>query len=58
MTREIRTDRGKLIGKFDEQTSSFIIKDGNKVTKIIIPPEGLKLIYTPGDGITEEVYIS
>ena len=57
MERDVRTPRGKLIGKFDEKTSVLSIKDGNKVTQIIIPPEGLKLSYTPGDGITEDVYI-
>ena len=57
MERDIRTPRGKLIGKFDERTSILSIKDGNKVTQIIIPPDGLKLSFTPGDGITEDIYI-
>jgi len=57
MTREIRTPRGKLIGKFVERTSVLSIKDGNKITQIAIPPDGLKLSFTPGDGITEEIYI-
>ena len=56
--KEIRTSRGKLIGKLDERTSIFSIKDGSKVTQIVIPSDGLKLIYTPGDGVAEEVYIS
>ena len=57
MTREIRTPRGKLIDKFDERTSVLSIKDGNKMTQIAIPPDGLKLSFSPGDGITEDVYI-
>ena len=57
ISKEIRTERGKLIGKFDERTSVFSIKDGNKITQIAIPPDGLKLSFTPGDGITEDVYI-
>ena len=58
MARDIRTPRGKLIGKFDERTGVLSIKDGNKITQIVIPHNGLKLSHTPGDGITEEVYIA
>ena len=57
MTREIRTSRGKLIGKLDESTGVLIIKDGKKITKYQIPPNGLRISHSPGDGITEEVYI-
>lgn len=58
MEIDVRTNRGKLIGKYDLQTQSFGIKDGSKVTRIEVPPDGLKLSYTAGDGIIEEVYIS
>ena len=54
---DIRTARGKLVGKLDETASNFSIKDGNKITLIEIPPGGLTLRFTPGDGVTEEVYI-
>ena len=57
MLKDIRTPRGKLVGKLDERTSTLSIKDGNKVTLIEIPPNGLRLQFTPGDGVTEEVYI-
>jgi hypothetical protein len=57
MTRDIRTPRGKLIGKFNENTGVLCIINGNKETKIVIPPDGLRLCHSPGDGITEEVYI-
>ena len=56
--KDIRTPRGKLVGKLDEATGVFCIKDGNKVTQILIPTEGLKLIYSQGDGVTDEIYIS
>jgi hypothetical protein len=55
--KDIRTPRGKLVGKFDERTSTLSIKDGGKVTQIEIPPGGLRLRYSPGDGVTEDVYI-
>ena len=54
---EIRTARGKLVGVLDEGTRVFSYKDRNKVMQIEIPAEGLKLRYTPGDGIVEEVCI-
>ena len=54
---EIRTERGKLVGILDERTGIFCIKDRNKETFIEIPPEGLRLRFTPGDGKTEEVFI-
>ena len=57
MTKDIRTPSGKLVGKLNERTSIISIKNGNKVTQIEIPPSGLKLSYTQGDGVTEEVYI-
>ena len=57
MTKDIRTPRGKLVGKLDERVSILCIKEGNKVTQIEIPPSGLKLSYSPGDGVTEEIYI-
>jgi len=57
MVVDVRTPRGKLIGKFDGRTSVLSIKDGNKITQIVIPPDGLKLSFSPGDGITEDVYI-
>ena len=53
----IRTQRGKLVGKLDEHRGILNIKDGNKITYIEIPSSGLKLSYTPGDGVTEKVYI-
>ena len=55
--KDIRTGRGKLVGKLDERTSIFSIKGGGKVTLIEIPPQGLRLKFTSGDGVTEEVYI-
>lgn len=58
MEIDVRTYRGKLIGKYDPQTRSLGIKDGSKVTRIEVPSDGLKLSYTAGDGITEDVYIS
>jgi hypothetical protein len=57
MNKDIRTPRGKLVGKLDEGTGSLSIKDGGKVTLIEIPPSGLRLRFTPGDGVTEEVFI-
>ncbi|MDR0858245.1 MAG: hypothetical protein LBN97_04360 [Oscillospiraceae bacterium] len=57
MLKDIRTPRGKLVGKFDQRTNTLSIKDGGKVTLIEIPPSGLRLKFTPGDGITEDVYI-
>jgi len=54
---EIRTERGKLVGVLDEQTNIFCIKDRNKEILIEVPPEGLKLHFTPGDGKIEEVHI-
>lgn len=57
MKKDIRTKRGKLIGKLDELTGILSIKDGNKITSIEIPPNGLNLSYTIGDGITEEIHI-
>ncbi|GHU94910.1 hypothetical protein FACS18949_01460 [Clostridia bacterium] len=58
MLKDIRTPRGKLVGKLDERTSTLSIKDGSKVTLIEIPPNGLRLLFSPGDGVTEEIYIA
>jgi hypothetical protein len=55
--KEIRTPRGKLVGKLNERTGALSIKDGSKVTLIEIPPGGLRLQFTAGDGVTEEVFI-
>ena len=55
--KDIRTHRNKLVGKLDEGTGIFSIKDGGKVTYIEIPPQGLRIQFSPGDGVTEEVYI-
>lgn len=57
MLKDILTPRGKLVGKLDERTGTLSIKDGSKVTLIEIPANGLRLQFTPGNGITEEVYI-
>lgn len=57
MERDIRTKHGKLIGKLDELTGIFSIKNGNKITSIEVPPSGLNLSYTVCKGITEEVHI-
>jgi len=57
VTTDIRTPRGKLVGKFDEAIGLFSIKDGNKVTQITVPASGLKLSFTTGDGVTEEICI-
>ena len=57
MLKEIRTARGKLVGKLDERTGVLSIKDGGKVTFIEIPPCGLRLTFTSGDGVTEKVRI-
>ena len=56
-TLDIRTPRGKLVGKYDEKANIFIIKDGNKITQIEVPSEGLRLRYSSGDGVVEDVYI-
>ena len=57
MVKDIRTSRGKLVGRLNEQTGILSIKNGKKVVQIKIPPNGLRLIYTPGDGISEDIYI-
>jgi hypothetical protein len=57
MITDIRTPRGKLVGKLDERTGVLSIKDGGKVTLIEIPPCGLRLKFTPGDGVSEDVTI-
>ncbi|GHU76778.1 hypothetical protein FACS1894188_09820 [Clostridia bacterium] len=57
MLKDIRTPRGKLVGKLDERTGTLSIKDGSKITLIEIPPSGLRLQFTLGDGVPEEVYI-
>jgi hypothetical protein len=57
MVNEVRTPRGKLVGKLDERTGCFSIKDGRKLTLIEIPASGLRLRFSPGDSVTEEVYI-
>jgi hypothetical protein len=57
MSKEIRTKRGKLVGKLNETADVLSIKDGGKVTQIEIPPCGLRLEFTSGDGVTEAVYI-
>jgi hypothetical protein len=57
MLKDIRTSRGKLVGKLDERTGTLSIKDGRKVTLIDMPPNGLRLQFTPGDGVTEAVFI-
>jgi len=54
---EIRTQRGRLVGIFDEKTRVFCVKDRNKEMRIKIPLDGLQLQYAPGDGSIEEVYI-
>ncbi|GHV33413.1 hypothetical protein FACS18949_07280 [Clostridia bacterium] len=54
---DVRTLRGKLVGKLDERTGVLSIKDGGKVTLIEIPPCGLRLKFTSGDGVTEDVTI-
>jgi hypothetical protein len=41
--KEIRTPRGKLVGKLNERTGALSIKDGGKMTLIEIPPSGLRL---------------
>jgi len=53
----IRTGRGKFVGTLNEQTGIFSIKDGKKMTHIKVPADGLTIYYTPGDGITEKVFI-
>jgi hypothetical protein len=57
MQKDVRTHRGKLIGKLDARTGCLSIKDVNKQTMIVIPQDGLYLKYSPGDGVIEEVYI-
>lgn len=57
MEKDIRTKHGKLIGKLYELTGTLSTKDGNKITFIEIPPNGLNLSYTAGDGIIEKIHI-
>jgi hypothetical protein len=57
MNHEVRTKRGKLVGIVNEHSGVLCIKDRSRETFIEIPPQGLKLRYTPGDGKIEEVYI-
>jgi hypothetical protein len=57
MLSDIRTKRDRLVGKYDEPTGTFSIKDGGKLTRIEVPPGGLRLWYTSSDGVTEEVRI-
>ena len=54
---EIRTKRGKLVGVLDEENRIFCIKDRSKETVIEVPPNGLRIRFTPGDGAVEEVFI-
>ena len=54
---DIRTQRGRLIGRIDKRANTFSIKDGGKVTMIEIPPDGLRLRFASGDGVNERVYI-
>jgi sporulation protein YlmC with PRC-barrel domain len=58
MLTEIRTAKGKLIGKIDETAGTLNIKNGHMLTLIKIPLNGMVLFIDPGDGITEEVHIS
>ena len=55
--KEIRTQRGKLVGVFYPTTSILCIKDRKKETLIAVPLCGLILQFTPGDGIIEEIHI-
>lgn len=54
---DVRTPKGKLVGKLDEQTGFLQIKDGIKTTLIEIPVTGLKISFSSGNGTTEKVYI-
>lgn len=54
---DVRTLKGKLIGKIDEKTGTLQIKDGIKTTMIKIPATGLKLSFDSGKGVIEEIYI-
>ena len=54
---EIRTQRGKLVGIFDESAGFFCIKDRNKKVFIEVPEDGLRIKFTPGEGKLEEIYI-
>ena len=49
MVLDVRTPRGKLIGKLCEHKSVLSIKNGKKVTQIKIPPGGLTLSHAPGE---------
>jgi len=53
---EVRTKKGRLVGKLNVEESSFEIKDGKRITRIEIPPCGLRLHYSHG-GITEKIHI-
>jgi sporulation protein YlmC with PRC-barrel domain len=55
--REVRTQKGKLVGTVESQTNSLHIKDGKKTTMIEIPDNGLKIRFVSGNGTAEEVFI-
>lgn len=54
---DVRTPKGKLVGKLDERTNTLQIKDSAKTTLIEIPAEGLNIRFVSGKGSVEDVYI-
>lgn len=54
---DVRTPKGKLVGKLDEPINTLQIKDGDKTTLIEIPAEGLNIRFVSGNGSVEDVYI-
>lgn len=58
MSREVRTKKGRLVGKIDEQKSILSIKDGSKFMQIEVPQSGIRLWFTSNDGLTEEIFIA
>ncbi|MBS3948717.1 MAG: hypothetical protein KGZ57_10585 [Dethiobacter sp.] len=55
---DVRTPKGKLVGKLDEPINTLQIKDGDKTTLIEIPAEGLNIRFVSGIGSVEDVCIS
>jgi hypothetical protein len=55
--REVRTEKGKLVGKLDERTGKLHIKNGRKITVFDIPATGLRIYFSAGIGRFEEVFI-
>jgi hypothetical protein len=55
--KPIRTSKGKMYGMFDEEKFMLHIKDGKDERIILVPREGLKLMYITGTNQPETICI-